>query len=402
MREPGSALQFDVMGTGQVRLLFVHGFLDAARIWDPVRRQLANVGIASAAVDLPGMGGTPADLAGLSLDSYADAVAATATALGQGIVLVGQSLGTQVVELAALRSPDISGLVLLTPVPLGGVGLPDEMLVQFRALGESLDGQREQRAALSHSLSDNTIQDLVALGASVRPEIVSRLVDIWNEGHELGRAPSSFTGPVLIIRGSADPFVQKEMAEGVAARFPAAPVASVDAAGHWVHVEQPEQVAALLIGFVSAIGSPRPTAAAAGDWKDAFARKTSEAFGSAFADDIILEASTLVAPVHGRDAVQKVMEAASSVYASLDFTEQATSGNKQYVEWVATAHEGVEFRGVTVLTRNVSGAIAHVAIHHRPMEAAIFFSRLLGEKLKHSLPAGHFLERDLLKTGEAA
>ncbi len=86
------------------------------------------------------------------------------------------------------------------------------------------------------------------------------------------------------------------------------------------------------------------------------------------------------------------MEAASQVYASLSFKDSATAGAKQYVEWEAAAHEGVAFRGVTILTRDVEGRIAHVAIHHRPMEAAIFFSKTLGRRLEDVVPPGHFLD----------
>ena len=49
------------------------------------------------------------------------------------VIVVGQSLGTQVAELvAAQHSDQVRGLVLLTPVPLGGTQLPDEVVAPFR------------------------------------------------------------------------------------------------------------------------------------------------------------------------------------------------------------------------------------------------------------------------------
>jgi hypothetical protein len=129
----------------------------------------------------------------------------------------------------------------------------------------------------------------------------------------------------------------------------------------------------------------------AGDWKSAFTKRTADGFAEAFAEDIILEATTLNKPVQGRDKVKVVMAAASKIYKSLDFTATATVGAKQYLEWVAEAHAGVQFSGVTVLTRDTTGSIVHVAIHHRPMEAAIFFSETMGKSLRGELDPTYFL-----------
>ena len=129
----------------------------------------------------------------------------------------------------------------------------------------------------------------------------------------------------------------------------------------------------------------------AGDWQDAFTTRTAAGFAEAFAEDIILEATTLTRPVQGREQVKVVMAAASQLYKSLEFTDTATVGAKQYLEWVAEAHAGVKFSGVTVLTRDTTGSIVHVAIHHRPMEAAIFFSETMGKSLRGALAPTYFL-----------
>jgi carboxymethylenebutenolidase len=129
----------------------------------------------------------------------------------------------------------------------------------------------------------------------------------------------------------------------------------------------------------------------AGDWKGAFAQRTAAGFAAAFAEDIVLEATTLNRPVQGREQVKVVMAAASKLYKSLEFTDTATVGAKQYLEWVAEAHAGVKFSGVTVLTRDTTGSIVHVAIHHRPMEAAIFFSETMGKSLRDELDPTYFL-----------
>jgi hypothetical protein len=159
------------------------------------------------------------------------------------------------------------------------------------------------------------------------------------------------------------------MANGVSARFRDVRIAVVGSAGHWAHVEQAKAVASLLDDFLENLDwTPPPDRAA--DWKDAFAKRTA----SAFADDVVLEATTLYTPVSGRENVKRVMEAASKIYESLDFTNQAANGPRQYVEWKARAFGGVELVGMTVITRDDAGAIRRLAIHHRPLlrRSAVF------------------------------
>jgi hypothetical protein len=80
-------------------------------------------------------------------------------------------------------------------------------------------------------------------------------------------------------------------------------------------------------------------------------------------------------PVSGRENVKRVMEAASKIYESLQFTDQAVDGRRQYLEWKARAFGDIGMSGVTVITRNEAGAIAHLAIHHRPLGGALRFPR---------------------------
>lgn len=397
--EPKTSLPLNVIGEGRPAALLVHGFLDGGRIWTNVAQQLNAAGITVATVDLPGMGGTNAEPEAISLDAYAEAVAAAVDEIGAGLVLVGQSMGAQVVELTARLRPDaIKGMVLLTPVPLAGVGAPDEVVAPFRSAGGQAEVQREQRRSLSHHLTGDPLEALVTLGLEVRPDVVARLVDVWNGGHRAGHAPSGFAGPVVVVRGESDPFVTQETAKTVADRFERGAMHTVDKAGHWAHVEQPAEVARYIKDLIEGLGLAGSASAA--DWRSAFSRKSATAFGQAFAEDVEIEAVTLIKPVRGRENVQRVMEAASKVYSSLTFTDQASAGNKQYVEWVAEAHEGVAFNGVTILTRNETGSIAHIAIHHRPMKAAIFFSKRMGNALNDVLGPGYFLENDGTK-GEA-
>ncbi|MDQ0618357.1 nuclear transport factor 2 family protein [Arthrobacter globiformis] len=129
-------------------------------------------------------------------------------------------------------------------------------------------------------------------------------------------------------------------------------------------------------------------------WTGAFAAKSAEAFGEAFADDVVLEAAALLVPVKGRSDVKTVMSTASNYYQALQFTHEATNGPRTYVEWEAAGASGVQFSGVTVLTRNEEGLIQHISISHRPLAALLEFSGEMNRRTQGKLESGHFRAND--------
>ena len=81
---------------------------------------------------------------------------------------------------------------------------------------------------------------------------------MWNGGVSNAPATSAFGGPVLIIRGGADAFVTEELIDAVSPRFVQAEVKVIDKGGHWVHVECPGAVAAMVLDFTDAIEGVAP------------------------------------------------------------------------------------------------------------------------------------------------
>ncbi|SDP42492.1 nuclear transport factor 2 family protein [Lentzea jiangxiensis] len=132
------------------------------------------------------------------------------------------------------------------------------------------------------------------------------------------------------------------------------------------------------------------TSAGRSDWTDAFETKSSTAFGAAFAEDVVLEASVLRHPVTGREKVARVLETASGIYESLTFTNQVSDGDRTYLEWDAVALDGIEMQGVTVLTRNGDGLVVGAAIHHRPLDAALAFSAEMARRTSGVVDAEFF------------
>jgi pimeloyl-ACP methyl ester carboxylesterase len=381
-------------GEGERAAVFVHGFLDDQHVWDKMIADLTAPGFETVQVDLAGMG----DLAGASgpftYERFAADVGRVVDTVGKPFVIVGQSMGAPIAELVAAARPEQAlGLVLLAPVPLAGTRLPRDGIEPFRSLGGDPEGQRAGRRQLSVGLATVDLDRLVRVGASVRPEVVGALVDCWNSGLPEGGETSAFTGPVLIVRGSGDGFITEDVVSAaVSPRFASATTVAIEAAGHWPHLEQPSAVAALLDEFLTqapSVGITAPDVCPQG-WTAAFASKSADGFGAVLAEDVVLEAATLARPVKGREQVMRVMGTASGIYDSLVFTHEASNGPRTYLEWEATAFGGLELKGVTVLTKNDAGQIAHAAIHHRPLGAGLRFSAELSNRLSGAADPGYF------------
>ena len=367
--------------------LLIHGFLDDASVWDGVVAALPDT-VATVRYQLPGFGARTdavSDPREVSLASLAAEAGAIIDGLDQDVIVVGHSLGSQVAQLVAADHADkVAGLVLLTPIPLGGTRLPDEALAPFRALGGDYAAQRAARAQLSPALVDEQLDRLTRTGVPARPDVVSHYVDVWNDGAAHTPPESAFTGPVLVIRGGADAFVTQEVAAAVVSRFPQAREEVIDQGGHWAHVEYPDQVAALIDAFTSGV-----TASA---WRRGFAQQSQAAFAEAFAEDVVLDATTLWEPISGRDNVAVVMATASSIYETLEFTGEATDGSTSYLQWRATAFGGMNIRGITILERGADGQVTSAAIHHRPLSAVLRFATEIRNRLDGVIPARHFIQ----------
>jgi pimeloyl-ACP methyl ester carboxylesterase len=383
-------------GDGQFAVIFIHGFLDDRHVWDAVVSQLDTSAFEAVQVDLAGSG-SRVDAAGpFDYDRFAADVVAVADRVGKPFVVVGQSMGSAVAELLAAARPDLAlGLILVTPVPLAGVGLPDDAIEPFRGLGGDPEGQRAARKQLSAGLAEADLERLVDTGAGVRPEVVRALADCWNGGHPDGAHPSRYAGPVLVLRGAEDPFATDELVFGaVTPRLHSPGVALVEGAGHWAHVEQAAAVAARIREFLDqaiaqASANTAPEVRPHG-WTQAFADKSEDSFAEAFAEDVVLEASALQRPAAGRDLVKSIMAAASNIYESLVFTHEASQGARTYLEWEATAFGGLKLFGITVLTKDGDGRIVRAAIHHRPLGALQRFSAELRRVLDGTVDPDYF------------
>lgn len=251
----------DAAAAGKIRdvsVVFIHGFLDEGSLWQPVMDRLAAVGITSVAPDLRGMGTRAAAPGPFTLERLAEDVVSAFENFGGPLVLVGHSMGAQIAELVAAALPaQVSAMMLLTPVPLGGLAMPDEIAAQMRSLGGDTEAQRQLRRQFAGRHAEGVIGELIEVGMKVRVESARALFEAWRAGDPSGDGKSSFEGPVLIAGGAEDAFITLALIESmVSPRFRKASTVLIPEAGHWPHVERPSVVAQLLTDFIAELAGP--------------------------------------------------------------------------------------------------------------------------------------------------
>jgi pimeloyl-ACP methyl ester carboxylesterase len=226
-----------------MRVVLVHSALGDSRLWKrqvPVLSERFEV----VAPDLPGWGGTPMPTVPFS---FVDAVASFLPG-----ALVGNSFGGAVALRTALAHQDrVDRLVLV------GAGLPawdwtEEMRDYFAAEEAAIDAgdldaatevnlafwvkpehRDEVRPQQRHALELQTAHE--------EPEA------LWPEMSEL----SSLKIPTLVIVGEDDKADFGAIAQHLAEEIPDADLAVVAGAGHLVGLDQPEELNALLLEFLS-------------------------------------------------------------------------------------------------------------------------------------------------------
>ena len=213
--------------------------------------------------DLPGFGERAGACGPYTYDRFAADVAAVVDTVGKPFVIVGHSMSGPIVELVAASRPDSAiGLVLLAPAPMGGFGLPEEVIEQLRSLGQLANPELEAvRQQLAPEAPEAELKRLARVGAKSRADVVRAVADMFNNGYPGGVRPSAYDGPVLLLRGASDDTVTRELlASAVTARFGSeATVSEIDGAHHWSHLERSPAVAAEIDRFLAST-----TTAAAG------------------------------------------------------------------------------------------------------------------------------------------
>jgi hypothetical protein len=111
-----------------------------------------------------------------------------------------------------------------------------------------------------------------------------------------------------------------------------------------------------------------------------FEKRSTEGFEAALTPDVVLNASSLVKPIVGRDLVKINTGTASSMYEHLTFLAQAKSDGRTWLQWKARTFSGIESPGSR--SWRSTRKITSIGIHQRPLNVLLKFSaELVGNSM---------------------
>jgi pimeloyl-ACP methyl ester carboxylesterase len=269
----GGRIAYDVTGSGPLVVLS-HGIGDRRQVYRFLAPKLAQAGYRVVTADLRGHGESSM---GWKSVTGTDAITRTDIAsdllalighLGGPAVIVGHSISGGAATIAAAQRPDLlSGIVEINPftktqkLNLGGLVrirryrrgisrlLGTQLLRSLRIWMRYLDvaypakpaDYAEYMAALAAKLREpGRMAEFMKTGKSTPADAAAQLPNV--------------AVPALIIMGTLDPDFADPRAEGdaIVAAMPSGEgtVAMVEGAGHYPHAQSPDEVAALVIGFL--------------------------------------------------------------------------------------------------------------------------------------------------------
>lgn len=221
------------------QIVLVHGIGVASRYYAPLARVLAR----SAGVhvlELPGFGGAPKPESPLSVEELAAVVNAYVRAAGlDQPVLVGHSMGAQVVVDAVLQDPGLVPFVVV----MGCVVDPRGRTVLQQVLRLLQDCLRETPSA-----NWTVLREYARTGPRWYLEMVPSML-----GYRTEEAVAQLPVPLLIVRGARDPIAGHDWAEQLQRLAPDARLVEVPRAAHVVMYTHPEKVAAHILAQAGSV-----------------------------------------------------------------------------------------------------------------------------------------------------
>lgn len=232
----GDARADDATGTADAVFVLVHGLGVSSRYFQPLAAELARRG-AVYLVDLPGYGAAPDPRRDVSIDDHAAVLASVLERAGvPDPILVGHSMGAQVVAALAARHPHIaSRLVLMAPTMDPGSRSPGVAIARLLR-----DALREPPAVVAIAVTDYLIRCGLPYLLRQLPHLVGDRVE--------ERMPR-LAGRVLVLAGDRDPIVPRDWAAHLAALAPRGRYREVHGA-HVVMHTAPRLIAANIESFL--------------------------------------------------------------------------------------------------------------------------------------------------------
>ena len=251
-------LHFEVVGEG-APLIILHGLLGSADNWRSTSRRLG-AHYQVFALDLRNHGRSPHS----GVVGY-DVMAADVREFMERqrlhpIMLLGHSMGGKVAMQFALEySEQVDRLIVVDIAPKAYEPSQRYLLNAMRSLDLSLyKSFVEVDAALAPDVSSESLRQFLLknlareedgrLRWKIHLEAIDRNYDKLLRGLAAER---SFNKPTLFIRGGQSTYIEDGDVPMIRQMFPQAEIATLRDAGHWVHVDAPEEFFQTVMNFLN-------------------------------------------------------------------------------------------------------------------------------------------------------
>ena len=229
-------VRFETSGAGPETYVLVHGIGASSRYFRPLARELSR-GAVVLNVDLPGHGSAPKPAHALSVPDYARVLWSALEKTGvENPVLVGHSMGAQVVVEMARTGRPVAGVALLAPTNYA----PERSLWR-QALRLAQDTLREPPAVNAIVFADYNFR----CGPSWYLKTSTAML-----GHHIEDRIAGVAAPLVIARGARDPIVPRRWVSELADLRPGTRTFEVDGEAHVLMFRSAAEVAGLCRGLV--------------------------------------------------------------------------------------------------------------------------------------------------------
>lgn len=248
-------LPHDLVGSGDRRVLVLHGWLGDRTSFDPIRPYLNTTTFSYALVDQRGYGEAKEQDGEYSVAEAAADVLDTAEELGwDRFSLVGHSMGGMVAQHVLISAGGrVEAVVGISPVPASGVPFDERTWRLFSGADESSDQRREIIDLTTGNRLPAAWLDVVVDRSLRRTDKVAfrRFLDSWSRT-DVHEQVKGNTTPVLALAGAHDPALSPEvMTETWLRWYPNAELEVFADAGHYAPDEVPLALVSRVEGFLS-------------------------------------------------------------------------------------------------------------------------------------------------------
>ncbi|HEV7958153.1 MAG TPA: alpha/beta hydrolase [Acidimicrobiales bacterium] len=225
-------------GSSEVRVVWLHGWGRSAQDFTLAANALAECGIGSVALDLPGFGASPVPEASGGARHYAALLRPALGEIASGpLVLVGHSFGGRVAVVLAAEHPELVRSLVLTGVPLLRTRPPARPPLAYRSVRWLAKHHLAGASRLERARQKYGSSDYQRAHGVMRDVLVANVNESYEP--ELGR----LTMPVAFIWGEGDREAPYEIATAAAALVNSpSTLLELTGVGHFVPLEAPGEL----------------------------------------------------------------------------------------------------------------------------------------------------------------